>query len=520
MAISNLWEIAKNIYKNKHRRATLKMNFLENKPAKILPLLVSILFFGALWQLDFPKPFIDDLGYCGAGLNLAAGADFSNPLGERQHFPSHYFFVYPPIHSYAIAGWMKIFGIGARSLTGFQNMMYLLTALATIAILRRHKAPGWLEFLAPLGVSAAFLPIGLRPEPLSVALTMMGFAIIECGYSRSVPVFFAFLLMFLGGTTAPRLTLFTGTLVLLAGFHLWQNSPAPGWKRWSFCLSGLGALLIAGFIFFLFIGFRPGEFWQTFHINMHAHLTEGTKFQLLKKYFCGFLGKTQLPLFFLPPMLLLIGLRQSKDELFYCGTFIAVAFFLTALIGGIGHGSTWYAVLMMFCLAAFISRNASRHKGIMPVVLSLVLLLANVKSLMNVAGILSGEIQNDRGGQFAEAVKLRSTPEHPVLVDEAVARYVFDYRIPRGFIDFPFSAPFPGEGVKDFFQRQDVYVVSSENIGYLKEYTRLDFPPLPKWSLLGLARWSLNWSFDKHPCSVFVIPAETCRSLRSDTSLP
>jgi len=103
---------------------------------------------------------------------------------------------------------MKLFGISARSLTGFQNAMYLVTALTTIVLLRRHKAPVWLEFLVPLGVAAAFLPFGLRPEPLPVALTMTGFAMIECGCCRSDPVFIAFLLMFLGGATAPRLTLF------------------------------------------------------------------------------------------------------------------------------------------------------------------------------------------------------------------------------------------------------------------------------------------------------------------------
>src|ERR1700733_9912956 len=132
------------------------MNFFKNKTPGYLPLAASILFFAALWSLDFPKPFIDDLFYCGAGLNLAAGGDFSNPLLARQNFPNHFFFVYPPVHSYAIAGWMKIFGIGARSLTAFQNLMYLTTALATLAILRRHKAPVWLEFLIPLGVAAAF----------------------------------------------------------------------------------------------------------------------------------------------------------------------------------------------------------------------------------------------------------------------------------------------------------------------------------------------------------------------------
>jgi hypothetical protein len=416
---------------------------------------------------------------------------------------------------------MKIFGIGARSLTGFKNALYLVTALATIAILRRHKAPVWLEYFVPLGVAAAFLPIGLRPEPLSVALTMAGFAMIECGCCRGVPVFFAFLLMFLGGATAPRLTLFSGALVFLGGFRLWQNSSATGWKCWAFCFSGLGALLVAGFVFLLLIGFRLGEFFETFHFH-EAVRAGGGKFHLLKQYFFVNLGKTQLPLFFLAPVFLLFALRQPKNGLFYRGASIAFAFFLTALVGGIGHGSAWFAVLMMFFLAASLSRNAARHKSFLPVALFLVLLLATGKGLMNVAGMLSGEIQNDRGGQYVEAMRLRSTPEHPVLVDCAVARYIYDYKIPRGFLDFGFSAPFPGLGVADFFQRQDVYVVSPENADYLKLWTRLDFPPMPQWSPLGVSRLPLlgRWTLYKYSCSGFIIPAETCGGLRSDISLP
>ena len=107
------------------------MELIENKSARCLPWIVSFLFFASLWSLDFPKPYFDDLFFCGAGLNMAGGGDFSNPLIERQHFPGHYFFEQTPVHSYAIAGWMKIFGIGARSLTGFQEAMYLVMALAT-----------------------------------------------------------------------------------------------------------------------------------------------------------------------------------------------------------------------------------------------------------------------------------------------------------------------------------------------------------------------------------------------------
>src|SRR5208283_4171360 len=167
----------------------------------------SLVFFGFLWLLDFPKPFIDDLFYCGAALNMAGGGDLSNPL--LAWYPGQLFFYAPPVHSYVLAGWLKFFGISAAALTGFQVTMYFSMAAAVIAILRKNESPGWLEWLVPLVVTAAFLSSGLRPEPLAAALTMAGFAMIECGARKTPLVFFALLLMFLGGATAPRMTLFS-----------------------------------------------------------------------------------------------------------------------------------------------------------------------------------------------------------------------------------------------------------------------------------------------------------------------
>jgi hypothetical protein len=243
---------------------------------------------------------------------------------------------------------------------------------------------------------------------------------------------------------------------------------------------------------------------------------------LLKHYFLDNLGRTQLPIFFLSPVFFLFALPHPKNGLFYRAVLIAAAFFLTALIGGIGHGSAWYALLMTFFLAASISKNVVRHKMFLPAALSLVLLLSNGKSLMGVVGVLGGKIQNDRGNQFAEALRLRSTPDHPVLVDCAVARYVYDYKIPRDFLDFAFSAPLPGVGVEDYFQRQDIYVVSPENVDYLKFWTRLDYPPMPQWSFCGASRLPFlgRWVLYKHPCSVFVIPAEVCGGLRRTSVSP
>ena len=62
-----------------------------------------------------------------------AGIFSCNPLIARQEFPSHYFFVYPPLHSFAFAGWLKVFGISAAAATGYALFNCFLIAAATIS---------------------------------------------------------------------------------------------------------------------------------------------------------------------------------------------------------------------------------------------------------------------------------------------------------------------------------------------------------------------------------------------------
>ena len=84
-----------------NRSMTLCQKLLIRSKNFFLPaLLWALVFFGFLWVLDFPKPMVDDLFYTRAGVNLAGKADPCNPLLARQEFPSHYFFVYPPLHSF------------------------------------------------------------------------------------------------------------------------------------------------------------------------------------------------------------------------------------------------------------------------------------------------------------------------------------------------------------------------------------------------------------------------------------
>ena len=479
------------------------------------PFIWAIGFFGLLWMLDFPKPMVDDLMMCGAGLNLAGGGDFSNPLIVRQQMPGHFFFVYPPVHPHTVAGWVKVFGISTASLTAFQLMTYLATAIATVMLLRRHQAPTWLEWVTPLGVSFAFLPIGLRPEPLAVALIMAGFALVD-GYSkRKIACLIGFLLLGLGTATAPRTAPFGVVLLALAIYGLWRDSDATGVQRWTLWAFALGGLLTAALIFLWLIDFRLGEFIAVFRFHAH-HAVAGDKLMWLVRFLLT-LGVTQRPILVVLLVLALWSLRHSVDDLARIGLCLTCALPCVALMGALGCGTIWFAVLGVLLLTVSVVRHTAARSARI-VLLSLacaVLVVGNGKDLVSIVGIISGGIQSDASNR-GEVVALRPTREHPLLIDAWVARYVFDYRLPPGCIDWTFSAPFPSsmEGVI-VIRPGDIYLLGWYSVYVLTREGCLDLPT-PKWVPLGLRRWS----YEQQPRRAYLIRAEDCKPQRPPPAPP
>jgi hypothetical protein len=472
-------------------------------------IVITIGCFGLLWALGYPMPFDDDIFYCGAGLNLAHGGDFSNPFIVRQLFPSHYFFAYPPLYPYAVGGWLKVFGISATALTGFHIFLYCLVAGATIAILRRHGARLWMQCLVPLAVTTVFTRFGLRPEPLAVGFTMVGFAFIECGGRRPWLVFLAFLLMFLGGSVAPRLTPFSGVLAVLAGYRLWQDFPEDRRRQWSFLVLAGAALLVAVGMFLWMIDFKLAEFLTTLRFHASVRVNGGSRIESFMKYPLAWLTITQWPLLVLMAGLFVAALRNPKDQLSQAGLFLTGAFPLVALIRGMGHGTLWYIILIIFLLSASLLKRISGFRTtVLQAALILTLIGANTKVVLEVIGILSGNIRRQLSAENQVAAGLKSTPDHPVLVDCWAARYVFDYRIPEGHLNFEFSSAYPGTGVKDGFFPGDIYVVGAEKTDELDRITYLE-RPVPRWSPVGR-----RWSYYRDSRAIFIIPAETCKGLR------
>ena len=470
----------------------------------------ALMLFIVLWLMDFPKPMVDDLFYTGAGMNIAQGGDLSNPMLARQGFPSHFFFVYPPLHSWLLAAWLKIFGINTLAMTAFPLFMYFIAAVATIAILRRHGAPVWLEWLAPLGVSTSLLALGLRSEPVAIALTMAGFAIFDCSRKAAVWMLPAFLLMALGASAAPRTGVFSVALIVLAGNRLWVMPPGQCPRKHRLWIAMALGMALAVLIFLIQIHFRVGEFWHSF--NEHAQRVGGRRINDLIGFLNEnpFLTSAQFPLVLLLAGLMIFAWQRERCDLTRTALVLLGAFPFVVLIGGLGQGTLWYIILTLLLYAAAVVKNQPALEKKLKMVVVLAVLLANAEMLTTIWGMMTRKIKSDRGPQVGMASDMRPTPEHPVLLDSSVARYVFDYKIPAGMLDIQFAAPFPGSHAVGQLHPGDVYLVGPPNVEVLKDATLLDVG-VAKWVPFGL----INRHFYHYPCRVFVIHEEECHGLRA-----
>lgn len=474
----------------------------RNSTNLLVCLAVSALLFGFLWVRDYPKPHLDDLYYTGAALHLAEGGDFSNPLIERQENPSHFFFVYPPLHSKTLATWLKIFGISARSMTGFQILLYFITACSAILILHRHAVSSFMYWLAPLGVITALLPVGLRTETLSVALTMAGLAMVECWALNVAAIFVGFLLMFLGGAAAPRLTMFSAVLIL---YSAWRLCRRPDGKGTGVLISVAVAFICSLLIFLAQIHFQVGEFWHTFHT--HSKLVQRRKLDMLLSYLNGndFIDGSQLPLVWALAAVILFGWPLKKSNSLWLGLAMVGGFFLEALAGGIGGGTLWYVAFALLLISAAVIKDSPRLEFKLTGVIVFLFLVANVSWVIFEYQRAFGRVTMDRGELAQTAREMRSTPEHPVLIDGSTARYVYNYHIPQGFLDIQAAARFPKTHVIQQLQPNDIYVIGPQNVETLKGATFLS-QPIKVRSVFGL----YNHHIIAEPCRVYIIPAEKC----------
>ena len=460
------------------------------------PFAFSLLFFLLFFWLGFPWPSVDDLFFTGVSLNLAEGGDYSNPLLARQDFPSHFYFIHPPGYAYVLAGWLKLFGIHTVSILGFQLLVYLLICGASILVLRKYQAPVWLELLVPLGTAAAFLHEGLRPEAFSVALTMSGYAWLLNRRPGGFSLFFGFFLMIFGASVAERIMFFSGALMLSAIFDLRGHGVRPG----RLALTAGLALLVVCLGLVTMIDFKLNEFWHDFHYC--AVIKTFSLMDTIKSFFQEIAG-IRWPVVFMGLIFVTLAPWLRSKTAARTVLLLAAAFVAMIFIGGLGHGAIWYVILILLLTGAVGIRPVSSRRMIwIHALVTVVLLLANSRNFICVAGVLGGKIKLDQGDQLAAARQIKATPEHPVLVDSFTARYVFSYHLAPDFLDFYFSARFPLTLPTDVPLRPgDTYLVGPDSVNWLDEKTHFN-RFVPVWKPLGNRKTFIEyprWTYLIHP---------------------
>jgi hypothetical protein len=443
-----------------------------------------------LWLLiylrGYPAPFIDDLFFTGAAFNLALHGVFSNP-----YCPSlaaldskGMFLAYMPLHSYVLAGWLKLFGLGFVSLSLFSTLTSALVCALAYRLMPVRN--GFVQLLAAGAVVVlVFLLLGgagLRPDSLGMVFFFLG---IDAVRSRGAGIFFLknFSLA-LAVITFPNLALLAflvsaATLVYKIGL-----------ERTSFALSlrlvGGTALAygLALLILLWCIDFRLGDFLHSLHLNQHYGAL-GVEERNGHAFGVYFIAKWLLiQAAFVGLILTLLGreMRGQKDAAFLLFLLTALAGFgalFWASLNSASGAHVWAFGCLLFSLYLLVSFFWRAARAIIWALFLGVFVFGHGHTAVE---DLFSRHRVDPAVNQAIAAQLKSSSQ-PIYADCYAVREIFDYRLPAQVYGYETSST-TGWGAPVSFPTlpQGLFVVSVKNI--LLGATTV--PPNRKWESLRL----------------------------------
>jgi len=410
-------------------------------------LVPGYILIGVFWLLIFlqgyPAPFVDDLAYIGAALNLVQHHVFSNPynLSLVSLDSSGLFLAYMPLHSYILAGWLRLFGISFLSLSLFST---LAAALVSIFIYRWMPVGNRLAGLAAATgiVVMVYLLLGgagLRPDALGLAFFCFG---LDAVRSRSETLFFLKnLTLALSVITFPNLAA-TALLVSLATLVFLAKTRPSAWAHLVriTCWTGL-AYALAFLLMLWCIDFRLGDFLHSLRLGERfaAMGVADRNTDLFSPYRIAkwFLIQSA---FLVLILWLLWGARKKENPfpifLLLATSFLAyLALFYSSLSSASG-GHTWAFVCLIFALY-FGMAHFRRPLLLLPWwIFVAIFLFGNGHTAFQ--GLLCHHQFSKETNQSLVA-RLKNSPG-PLFVDCCSAREIFDYRLPPNCYDFDTSS--------------------------------------------------------------------------------
>lgn len=409
-------------------------------PYSLISFIVA--FWSVLWAAGFPSPNWDDLFFVGGAFELARTGRLANPLIRFWNpVAADRYFFQPPFYQYALAGWIELFGISARSLLGFQCVVLAVFSVSATFIFRRYGFRG--AAAIPIVLAFAMGPQGLRHDAMGLALLALGL------WSLSSPgalrTFAGAFLLASSIATWPALLAYAVPLGAASLCVALQPGPSPLARvasRLATALAGAGAAFV---LFLVSIRFRLTEFLADF--AWHARLRRPTGGEILPA--------------------LELQLTNGKAELLY-GPLYALFFFLTAVMAVRWRQTRLEARVFLCALWAGILANLVLYASILHVLADLfcwigVVVLLNeipvsrgVRRLSTAAAVIAFTIaqsyplvalagrQSVTPARYAEIrTVLQTRAVRAIAADEVAARFVFDYRLPPGAFFWNYSVPPP-----------------------------------------------------------------------------
>lgn len=417
-----------------------------------VPFVLAVCAFWVLvFALGFPSPSVDDVFYTGAATGLVRSGELKNPY-LREYltlYSGTYFFQYPPFHSYALAGFLTLFGIHERSMLAFQSVWYVAASVALGALIRATGYPRHLMYVSVLLFALFILGQGLRPDAMAFGLLFPGLWLLTRTGRGTLA----------GGLTlmaASVLTWPTGLFIvagvggglILRRLLLAARVDAVKAEIVSLASAGAVTIVIVGGLFLIAIGGRVLEFRDTFTRHTGLVLTGSVRAELasvVERFLIGFEWLLTLPVLSASALVMvaaLAGWRRFSREflvtlggfLVSCGLFLLIKSAWAALV----YHAWWGAGFLLPHAAGW----PERRRRAVAAVLGVLLLVHHTRYVLS--WIASDRL--DRR-QAVEMGRQAVTTGRPVVLDAVAARYAFDYRLPPGSVDYsvliPASQPYP-----------------------------------------------------------------------------
>jgi hypothetical protein len=402
--------------------------------------LLFCLSVGGMIAAGEPRPTGEDLFWLGPAIGLLKSGQLINPYTQTwiADFWTSYFYVQGPVYFYVLAGWFHLCGVSTASIIVSHWLFTIVAAAGLVLLLHRVMVPADVAFLSAILFIFCFGK-ALRPEPLASALAF-GALLLWDPTSASWKTFLSVFLMGLSILTYPVAIAFIPPFL----FILSLNKGVPAWQNWKehvlVCLAA-GLTVIA--VLAVMVQGHVAQFLQVLltHRNLRATGLSGALPKFLTSITDYYEWLLTAPCFLLGGLVLVCTyfFRWIDPQVRRVVVCCSVAIFFHILLypeGARTMGQVFaLAAVLMFCQSVF-------RKRLRFITVALGVLMISQLQFMLLISLLN---QSPPALANIESVRDRlGSTRKKICLDGAVARYVFDYRLPPNTTSF-----FYGTGSRD-----------------------------------------------------------------------